>query len=230
MWDPFRQTWGIGRGSRRMAKKKNREEKEWCSLRQGAGNIWTATHWCGSSKACAQTPTVQPTTSNDNAAEIRLYSLWPCLRLSLELRSHMRRHKETRWAAWSSNRRASKRERVHLTTTTTYVRRITNGMGSGRTTSQASAFSSLTLAHTLRSDPPKKNLGPAQPPPYRCRMFPLLLAQTGCDLLCGLWVWRRRTNRRPCYPPTHRPPNGLHGLTVLDDETIRWLLNTCPEI
>jgi len=28
--------------------------------------------------------------------------------------------------------------------------------------------------------------------------------------------------------PIHRPPHGLHGLTVLDDETIEWLLNTCP--
>jgi len=27
----------------------------------------------------------------------------------------------------------------------------------------------------------------------------------------------------------HRP-HGLHGLTVLEDETIEWLLNTCPEI
>jgi len=30
--------------------------------------------------------------------------------------------------------------------------------------------------------------------------------------------------------PIHRSPHGLHGLTVLDDETIEWLLNTCPEI
>jgi len=30
--------------------------------------------------------------------------------------------------------------------------------------------------------------------------------------------------------PIHRPPHGLHGLTVLDDETIEWLLNTCTEI
>ena len=30
--------------------------------------------------------------------------------------------------------------------------------------------------------------------------------------------------------PIHRPPHELHGLTVLDDETIEWLLNTCPEI
>jgi len=30
--------------------------------------------------------------------------------------------------------------------------------------------------------------------------------------------------------PIHRPSHGLHGLTVLDDETIEWLLYTCPEI
>jgi len=28
----------------------------------------------------------------------------------------------------------------------------------------------------------------------------------------------------------HRPPHEPHGLTVLDDETIEWLLNTCPKI
>ena len=30
--------------------------------------------------------------------------------------------------------------------------------------------------------------------------------------------------------PIHRPHHGLYGLTVLDDETIEWLFNTCPEI
>jgi len=30
--------------------------------------------------------------------------------------------------------------------------------------------------------------------------------------------------------PIERPPHGLHGLTVLDDQTTEWLLNTCPEI
>jgi len=30
--------------------------------------------------------------------------------------------------------------------------------------------------------------------------------------------------------PIHRPPHGLHGLKVLDDETTELLLNTCPEI
>jgi len=28
----------------------------------------------------------------------------------------------------------------------------------------------------------------------------------------------------------HRPTHGLHGLTALDNKTIEWLLNTCPEI
>ena len=27
----------------------------------------------------------------------------------------------------------------------------------------------------------------------------------GCGLLCGLWVWRRRTNRRPCHPSMSNP-------------------------
>jgi len=30
--------------------------------------------------------------------------------------------------------------------------------------------------------------------------------------------------------PTHRRPHGLHCLADLDDETIDWLLNICPEI
>jgi len=30
--------------------------------------------------------------------------------------------------------------------------------------------------------------------------------------------------------PIHRPPHGQHGLTVLDNEIIEWLLNTFPEI
>ena len=30
--------------------------------------------------------------------------------------------------------------------------------------------------------------------------------------------------------PIHRPSHGLHGLTVLDDQTIEWLLNIFPEI
>jgi len=30
--------------------------------------------------------------------------------------------------------------------------------------------------------------------------------------------------------PIQRLPYGALGLTILDDETIEWLLNTCPKI
>jgi len=36
------------------------------------------------------------------------------------------------------------------------------------------------------NDPPKRSLGPVQPPPHRCRTFPLLPVQIGYGLLCGL--------------------------------------------
>ena len=51
-------------------------------------------------------------------------------------------------------------------------------------------------------------------------------------LLHGLWVRLRRTtyDHVVLQCPIHRPPHGLHDLTVLDDETIEWLLNNCPEI
>ena len=57
----------------------------------------------------------------------------------------------------------------------------------------------------LRNDPPKKSLGPAEPPPHRCRTFALLPVQMGCGLLCGLCVWRRIKTRRPCCPPMSNP-------------------------
>jgi len=119
--------------------------------------------------------------------------------------------------------------------TATYVRRsgrIINGMRSERTTPQDSALQFQTpVQPPLQNDPPKKSLGLAQPSPDRCQTFPLLPVQMGYGLLCGLLVWRR-TNRRPCRPPLSNPsnPHGLHGLTVLDDETTEWLLNTCPDI
>ena len=72
---------------------------------------------------------------------------------------------------------------------TTYVRRsgrIANGMRSGRTAPQDAAFSSPTPAPIPPNDPPKKSLGPAQPPPHQCRTFPLLLVQMGHGFLCGL--------------------------------------------
>ena len=71
-----------------------------------------------------------------------------------------------------------------------------------------------------RNDPPKKSLGPDQPPPHRCRAFPILLVQMGYGLLCGLWVWRRRTNRRPCCPPMSNP--SATPRTARPDGSGRW--------
>jgi len=42
----------------------------------------------------------------------------------------------------------------------------------------------------------------------------------------------QKTNRRPLCPPMANPSSTpwTARLTILDDETIEWLLNTCPEI
>jgi len=39
-------------------------------------------------------------------------------------------------------------------------------------------------------------------------------------LLCGLWVWRRRTNRRPCCPPMSNPSTS--PWTAWPDGSGRW--------
>jgi len=36
-------------------------------------------------------------------------------------------------------------------------------------------------------------------------MFPLLLAPMWYGLLCGLWMWRRRTSCQSCSPPMSNP-------------------------
>ena len=53
-----------------------------------------------------------------------------------------------------------------------------------------------------------------------CRTFPLLLAQMGYGLLCGLWVWRRRPNRRPCCPLMSNPSTS--SWTARPDGSCRW--------
>jgi len=47
---------------------------------------------------------------------------------------------------------------------------------------------------------------------------------------CECGAEEQTVNHGVLQCPIHRPPHGLHGLTVLDDETIEWMLNTCPEI
>jgi len=48
------------------------------------------------------------------------------------------------------------------------------------------------------NEPAKNSTGLASP--YRCRTFRFLLTQIGYGLLCGFWVWRRRTRGCPCCP------------------------------
>ena len=90
-------------------------------------------------------------------------------------------------------------------------------------------LSSSTPSPTFLELPSQEQSGSSLPPLHYCQMLQLLFAQIGYGLLCGLWVWHRRTNRQLCCP-IHRPPHGLHSLTVLHNETIEWLLNTYPEI
>jgi len=121
---------------------------------------------------------------------------------------------------------------VYLTTTT-HVRRsgrITNGMRSGRTAPQDSAFSSPTPAPPgmtlprraqVRLNRLRTGVGRFRSWLYKWRMA----SSAACE--CGA---EQTVDHVVLQCPIHRPPHGLHGLTVLDDETIEWLLNTCPEI
>ena len=43
----------------------------------------------------------------------------------------------------------------------------------------------------------------------------------GYGLLCGLWVWRRRTNRRPCCPPLSIPSTS--SWTAQPEGSGRWV-------
>jgi len=47
---------------------------------------------------------------------------------------------------------------------------------------------------------------------------------------CGFGEEDQTVNHVVFQCPIHQPPHGLHSLVVLDDETIDWLLNICPDI
>jgi len=98
---------------------------------------------------------------------------------------------------------------VHLTTTTSVRRsgRIINGMQSGQT-------NRLDRLHT--------GVGRFRSCLYKWGMA----SSAACE--CG--TEEQTVDRVVLQCPIHRPPHGLHGLTFLDDETTKWLLNTCPEI
>jgi len=58
-----------------------------------------------------------------------------------------------------------------------------------------------------------------------------MLVQMKYSLLCGLCGAEEQiVDHVVLQCPILRPPHGLDGLAVLDDEIIEWLLNTCPEI
>ena len=124
---------------------------------------------------------------------------------------------------------------VHLATTT-YVRRsgqITNGMRSVDNPTRLRIFILDTGTH-----PP-----PRMPLPRRAwvwltclhtgdRRFRSCLYKWGVasSAACDCGAEEQTVNHVVLQCPIHWPPHGLHGLTVLDDETTEWLLNTCPEI
>ena len=62
--------------------------------------------------------------------------------------------------------------------------------------------------------------------------FSLLVTQKGmaCSAACECGAKEQNVGHIVLQCPTHRRPHGLHGLTVLEDETIELLFNTCPEI
>ena len=67
---------------------------------------------------------------------------------------------------------------------------------------------------------PRRAWGPAQPPLLRCQTFSLLLVQIGYGILCGLWVWHRRTSGQPCCPPMSNPSTS--PCTARPDGSGRW--------
>ena len=123
---------------------------------------------------------------------------------------------------------------IHLTTTTEMRRsgRIIDEMRSGWRTLRDSVglFSSPTPEPTSQNDIPKTScvrqstsspVSDVSAPAYTNRV----------------WVFLRLVSVAQANGPLttlpfiiHRPPDRVNGLTVVDDETLEWLLNTCPEI
>ena len=110
---------------------------------------------------------------------------------------------------------------------------LPNGMRSGRIAPQDFAFSAPTPAPThprmtlprrarLRLNRLRTGVGR-----FRSCLFKWGMASSAA---CECGVEEQTVDHVVLQCPIHRPPHGLHGLTVLDDEKIEWLLNTCLSI
>jgi len=71
------------------------------------------------------------------------------------------------------------------------------------------------------------NIGTHPPGHFRSCLYKWGMASSAP---CEFGAEERTVDHVVLQCPIHRSPHGLHGLTVLDDETIEWLLNTCPDI
>jgi len=103
--------------------------------------------------------------------------------------------------------------------------------GDGTAAPKNSVLSSPKSPPTLLKWPCQGRHGPGLAPPP-CPTFPLVLTQRGMApcAACECGAEERTVDHLVLHYPIHLPPYGMHGPTVLDDETIEWLLNTCPEI
>ena len=77
----------------------------------------------------------------------------------------------------------------------------------------------------------KTNVDEAKPPSNRCWALLLILAQWGMapSAICECGV-EGQTADHIIQRCQYLAPNGVHGLQVLDDDTIKWLSTSCPNI
>ena len=122
---------------------------------------------------------------------------------------------------------------VHLTTLTEvrHAGRITDGMRKGWRALQDSVLPSLThppgmaLPRTAWSgSTASEPVTDISAPVCMNGVRPLLRLVSAAKKIESLIMLSSNVQSMA------RPSNGLHGLMVLDDETIKWLFNTCPEI
>ena len=122
---------------------------------------------------------------------------------------------------------------LELTTTTEVWRsgRINDGMRSGWRTLRGSTLSSMTSAPPFLEWPRQEQRGSGRLRTGVGRLRSCLhkwgiAPSAACE--CG--EVEQTVDHVVLHCPIHWSPCGAHGQTFLDDETIEWQLNTCPEI